>query len=78
MSGNVWEWIWDTSGRTYTEDPVVDPVFVGSMKQSIRGGSWKSIQRYTRTAARKGKLPDEKSGELGFRLVRSILDDPQQ
>ena len=41
MSGNVFEWVWDTTGRTYDKN-IIDPVFFDKSKseRGARGGCW--------------------------------------
>jgi len=59
MLGNVWEWtssLYDTDGSF----------------RVIRGGSWYDGARGLRSAYRCGVSPGGRSGDLGFRLVRTI------
>jgi sulfatase modifying factor 1 len=56
MSGNVWEWCFD---------------LVGTSCRRIRGGSWLYYD-YAAVANRDGGIsPVGRSGDIGFRLVRS-------
>ena len=82
MHGNVHEMCWD-SGRTYTSNPVTDPV--GSMEldlpAAVRGGaqssnvsSLRSSKRYLNDARHVGE--DRSHTTKGFRVVRiHPLDD---
>ncbi|MDQ1265619.1 MAG: hypothetical protein QG635_770 [Bacteroidota bacterium] len=70
MSGNVWEWCWD-SYSAYSSAPVTDPT--GSQRSGkglVRGGSWvfdahrsRSSDRYTTNMSR--------DYSIGFRIVRN-------
>jgi formylglycine-generating enzyme required for sulfatase activity len=70
MHGNVWEWCWDWRAP-YGANPAIDPV--GPRMASfrvIRGGSWNSISRSTRSAYRSWNAPEIWHDYLGFRLAR--------
>jgi len=69
MSGNVWEWCEDWNG-IYPVGPVSDPTGAGTgMDRVIRGGSWSSNVRYSRSAGRMGSVQFISFSALGFRLV---------
>jgi formylglycine-generating enzyme required for sulfatase activity len=73
MHGNVWEWCWDWhGGNYYASSPVEDPrgPALGSARV-LRGGSWRSLARYCRSASRGGSGPDSRYYGHGFRIVRS-------
>ena len=55
MLGNVWEWCWDTVGSD----------------RVLRGGCWGGGANRARAAARGYDYPDDRDGDLGFRLARS-------
>jgi len=71
MHGNVYEWVQDWfhlySAGSFT-DPAGPPV--GS-KRMRRGGSWNSVARFCRSANRDYFSPANRSGLLGFRLIRA-------
>lgn len=74
MSGNVQEWTC-SAYESYTQKDH-ERCFLESVKKNrtIRGGSWYSYPEEIRSAHRDGNLPDYRSGNLGFRLYRSITE----
>jgi formylglycine-generating enzyme required for sulfatase activity len=71
MLGNVWEWCADNYGR-YAVQYVVNPKGRSSgVERVLRGGGWHSQARRVRAAFRLAYEPGYRSGDLGFRLVRS-------
>ncbi|MDG5493320.1 formylglycine-generating enzyme family protein [Niveispirillum sp. BGYR6] len=71
MLGNVLEWCLD-GPRKYSSAPVVDPIGetdVGAAR-SLRGGSWGRSPRRIRAAFRCWDLPDDRSGNCGFRCAQ--------
>jgi formylglycine-generating enzyme required for sulfatase activity len=70
MHGNVWEWCADRSGD-YPKQAVIDPLGpVDGDRRVVRGGSWSSIARDTRSACRHGIESGNRSLH-GFRLAQS-------
>ena len=73
MSGNVWEWCSDVyKSDYYNNSPMKNPENTNGTQNAsyvIRGGSWKSSSGDCRVANRYYRKPNEKSGDLGFRLV---------
>jgi formylglycine-generating enzyme required for sulfatase activity len=71
MHGNVYEWVQDWF-RLYAAGSLTDPAGPPSgLKRVRRGGSWSSIARFCRSANRDYFSPDQRSGLLGFRLLRT-------
>jgi formylglycine-generating enzyme required for sulfatase activity len=72
MSGNVWEWTWDTYGD-YPTGSVTDPTGASDGPYRVgRGGSWVFTADYARAALRRGGNPGNRSDYLGLRLSRTI------
>ena len=72
MSGNVYEWVWDSYG-SYSSDNQTDlsGPFGGSTR-TRRGGGWCSIDRDTRVSFRDGVSPVGCGDFLGFRIMRMV------
>lgn len=73
MSGNVWEWVQDCYHPDYRDAPAdgsasTDPACV---LRVMRGGSWVSAPRLTRSAARNWGSDWIRSTFVGFRVVQS-------
>jgi formylglycine-generating enzyme required for sulfatase activity len=69
MSGNVFEWCQDWFG-SYSSSAVTDPTGPSSGSfRIIRGGSWDFLAKYSRSAFRIGRDPDDSYSYLGFRLL---------
>ena len=69
---NVWEWCFDSYGEAYYADsPPVNPTGPGTGPYRVlRGGSWLSSGTYCRSAKRFRDYPEDKSYNIGFRVVR--------
>lgn len=73
MHGNVWEWCSDWYSSSYSGGgllSLVDPlgIFSGT-DRVIRGGSWKGLNRFCRSASRSSSLPQIPGSNVGFRVV---------
>ncbi len=74
MPGNVGEWVQDWYGP-YDTKAAVDPQGPAHGEERVwRGGSWVSLARWCRSAARLHYDPNETMHEVGFRVVRTIRD----
>ena len=71
MSGNVWELCNDWYSSSYYNDgPQHDPKGPASgSSRVLRGGSWWSKALRCRVAARTGRNPDQRWGNVGFRCA---------
>ena len=75
MSGNVWEWCWDSWIRDYTTATQKDPVFIkkDSRSRIFRGGSWSDEPLEARNANRGGNFSTHRSSRVGFRFLRMVV-----
>jgi formylglycine-generating enzyme required for sulfatase activity len=75
MHGNVWEWCEDTWHENYNGAPIDGTAWVDKndrQSRLLRGGSWRNEPRQCRSANRYKSSPDDKSDEIGFRVVCSV------
>ncbi len=74
MHGNVWEWVQDWYGDSYYgASPEKDPQGPPSGQYRVyRGGSWVAKAVNLRCALRYSGLPNSRSRDLGFRLLRQM------
>ncbi len=73
MSGNVWEWCWDSYDKNYySESSFNNPPGPASGSYRVRrGGSYKSDTGFCRSAARGKFNPPHSDDETSFRIVRN-------
>jgi len=74
MHGNVWEWVEDCWNDSYEGAPENGAAWTtGECDRRVaRGGSWMHPPRYLRAAHRDAHASDARSGDLGFRLARTL------
>ena len=73
MSGNVWEWVWDSWKREYgssTTDPV--HIDMSSPRRVYRGGGWSDDAGYSRVSYRGRYYASYRDSNRGFRFLRTI------
>ena len=82
MHGNVWEWCQDWIAD-YPSENVTDPTGPATGSNRIfRGGAWRNVSNYCRSARRFSDKPESRGGNVGFRCAMSasanqtIEEDP--
>ena len=71
MSGNVWEWCEDVYADKLLGGR--DPLNASTGDYRVlRGGSWVSYARYTRSASRNWGTPDNRGNTTGFRVCFAL------
>ena len=73
MSGNVWEWVWDSESRKYGSS-TADPSYRDKSHSSCvyRGGGWGDSAEKMRVSNRNGIFAIFRFIYLGFRFVRNL------
>jgi len=73
MSGDVWEWVFDSSKRKY-DSSITNPVYIekSSPVRIRRGGSWDCDAGYARVSRRYRDLASYRDYDLGFRFLRMV------
>ena len=73
MSGNVWEWVWDSWRRAYTDD-VTDPSYVDpdGADRLYQGGSWSNNAKSARVSSRFRSNASYRGNYRGFRFLREL------
>ena len=73
MHGNVWEWCQDHWHDNYNGAPRDGRAWVNDNDNRnlrlLRGGSWSTYPGYCRSASRNNYYPDNRSYNIGFRVV---------
>ena len=77
MSGNVWEWVWDSWKGDYGATAVTDPTGAEiSSNRGFRGGCAITEAARSGLSVRNARPPGHTSSTLGGRLVRSDEKEP--
>ena len=71
MSGTVWEWCWDSTDDGSIEAGTPSGGAASGSYRVNRGGGWNSNAGNCTVSSRGYRVPNRRSGNLGFRLVRS-------
>ncbi len=69
LSGNVWEWTASEYADRLDHARAATAVENGVRPRAVRGGSWNVDTDYCRAAYRHRFHPDDRNGNLGFRVV---------
>ena len=74
MAGNVFQWVQDCYHGNYDGAPTDGSAWTGGdcSNRVVRGGSWNYNSRDLRSAVRLGYITDERVGDLGFRVGRTL------
>ncbi|MDJ0805857.1 MAG: SUMF1/EgtB/PvdO family nonheme iron enzyme [Gammaproteobacteria bacterium] len=74
-AGNVWEWTCSAFKETFdgSEGRCADPTDTG--RRVLRGGSWNDSPEWLRSSARDRSIPDDRTNDLGFRVLRGARTD---
>ena len=83
LSGNVWEWCWDSTDRdwtleAYSPGTITDPTgheagpAPSERARVARGGGWYGMDSFARVAHRQHFDPSDGNPNLGFRLTRTL------
>ena len=71
MHGNVWEWCWDRYGA-YSVNSDNNPTGADSGRYRVnRGGGFNDFGKHLRSAYRAAHNPENKTFNIGIRLVRN-------
>lgn len=78
MVGNVFEWTEDCMHNNYNGAPTDGLPWLNDnggdcASRVVRAGSWVETPGFLRSAARDGGTTDDRSSDIGFRVVRTLL-----
>ena len=74
LSGNVWEWVYDTK-REYSESSQTNPKGSYGKNRVIKGCGWANSRLHCRVSARGFENPKNTFDHLGFRLAKSATQN---
>ena len=74
MHGNLWEWTQDCWNKNYEGAPIDGSAWLsgGCSQRVLRGGSWNDYPDFLRSAYRGRNYADNRYGDSGFRLARTL------
>jgi formylglycine-generating enzyme required for sulfatase activity len=77
MNGNVWEWVEDCVHNNYNGAPGDGLAWTAGSDDDcnsriVRSGSWNSLPRFLRSAARVGSSTGNRNNSIGFRVARTL------
>ena len=72
MVGNIMEWTYDGSQRSYSTTPVTDPLFLPHTHMTYRSSGWEENGRDSRVGVRWYGNSINKRNYLGIRVVRTL------
>ncbi len=70
MTGNVWEWCWDSYDKNYCNNNN-NPSKSSGADRVLRGGSWGSFPKDCAVSSRFHNKPDTRNFSIGFRLAKN-------
>jgi formylglycine-generating enzyme required for sulfatase activity len=78
VHGNVWEWVEDCWHNNYNGAPSNGSAWTddNNCSRGLRGGSWVNYPWVARAALRDYGTPGSRSGNLGFRVARTLPPAP--
>lgn len=73
IHGNILEWVQDSYHGTYNGAPIDGSAWeIDGSRRVLRGGAWNYGDWYCRLANRNIAIPDSRSEDIGFRLLRDM------
>lgn len=73
MSGNVYEWCYDTYEENLSTEDVTNPIGATSgSNRVLRGGCWNNNPMFSSVCVRHNLAPNKRGDWSGFRVVRNV------